>query len=140
MVKAVFVYSTELEKRSYPQDHPFNTVRAAKVRQVINSMALLSGGGRSELPPKPADRMVLKKFHTARYLQALKAAGRGRCEVDAVNMGIGTSDCPVFPGLYEYSVLAVGATLTGVEHIFRGFFTFVLHRVEQNTVQFFKHR
>jgi acetoin utilization protein AcuC len=120
MANAAFVYSTELEKRSYPQDHPFNTARATNVRQIINSMNLLSGDGRSEVPPKPADRMVLKKFHTARYLQALKAAGRGRPEVDAVNMGIGTSDCPVFPGLYEYSILAVGATLTGVDQILSG--------------------
>jgi acetoin utilization protein AcuC len=35
-------------------------------------------------------------------------------------MGIGTSDCPVFEGLYEYAVLATGATLTAAELILSG--------------------
>jgi len=117
MNKAVFVYSTELEKVSYPPEHPFSTARPKKVRQIINSMGLLSGGGRSEVAPEPAERIVLKKFHTARYLQMLKMTGMGRSDAEAVNMGVGTPDCPAFAGLYEYSLLAVGATLTGVGQI-----------------------
>jgi acetoin utilization protein AcuC len=32
-------------------------------------------------------------------------------------MGLGTADCPVFAGMYEYALLAVGATLTGAQLI-----------------------
>lgn len=35
-------------------------------------------------------------------------------------MGIGTGDCPVFKGMYEYSALACGATLTGAKLILAG--------------------
>jgi len=35
-------------------------------------------------------------------------------------MGIGTSDCPVFEGLYEYALLACGATLVGAKLILAG--------------------
>ena len=120
MKKAVFVYSPEFEKNAYPAGHPFNTSRVKRVRDVLNSMGLLSGQGRSEIPPVPVERVVLKKFHTARYLQALKAASGGNLDAIAMTMGIGSSDCPAFPGLYEYSVLAVGATLTGVREILAG--------------------
>ncbi len=118
--KAIFIYSTELEKHSYPPEHPFNTVRAQKTRQIINSMGLLSGSGITEVAPVPAERIVLKKFHSARYLHALRNASKGRWDVEALNMGIGTSDCPIFNGLYEYAVLATGATLIGAKQILSG--------------------
>ncbi|MHC4679658.1 MAG: acetoin utilization protein AcuC [Planctomycetota bacterium] len=117
MRKAVFIYSSELEEYGYPPDHPFNTIRAQKTREILNAMDLLSGNCRSEVPPAPAERIVLKKFHSARYLHALKTAAGGRWEAEALGMGIGTQDCAVFEGLYEYATLATGATLVGAELI-----------------------
>ena len=35
-------------------------------------------------------------------------------------MGIGTGDCPVFEDMYDYSVLACGATVAGAEMILAG--------------------
>ena len=80
-------------------------------------MGLLSGPGRSEVAPVPAERIVLKKFHSARYLHALKTAAQGHWDYEAIEMGIGTSDCPVFRDMYDYSVWACGATLTGANLI-----------------------
>jgi len=115
--KCVFIYSEELEEYQYPPEHPFNTIRARKTREVVNSMGLLSGGGRSEAAPVPAERIVLKKFHSARYLHALKTASKGKWDSEALNMGIGTQDCPVFEGLYDYAVLAAGGTLVAANLI-----------------------
>jgi len=118
--KAAFIYSAELEKFSYPADCPFNTDRAGQVRKILNSMDLLSGDNRSEVAPVPAERVVLKKFHSARYLHALKTAAKGRWDTEALNMGIGTLDCPVFAGMYDYGVLATGGTLTAAKLILSG--------------------
>ena len=120
MRKAVFIYSAELEQYHYPADHPFNTARARKTREILESMQLLSGRDRREVAPEPAERPVLKKFHTARYLHALKSASEGHAEPSAINMGIGTGDCPVFEGLYDYSVLAGGGTIKGARLILDG--------------------
>jgi acetoin utilization protein AcuC len=117
MSNAVFIYSAELEKYQYPPEHPFNTIRAKRVMEILESMGLLTGTGKSIVAPEPAERVVLKKFHTARYLHALKTASKGHWDTEALSMGIGTQDCPVFKGLYEYSVLATGATLIGAELI-----------------------
>ncbi len=118
--KAVFIYSAELEKYNYPPEHPFNTIRAKKTREIVNSLGLLTGDGRSEVPPIPAERLVLKKFHSARYLHALRTAAKGRWDTEALNMGIGTGDCPVFEGLYEYALLATGATLVAAKLLLSG--------------------
>ncbi len=117
---AAFIYSPRLEEISYPPEHPFNTSRAKKTRDVINSMGLLAAPDRIEVPPEPADRIVLKKFHTARYLHNLQNASKGHWDYDALSMGLGTSDCPVFKGMYEYAVLAVGATITAAQLILDG--------------------
>ena len=118
--KAAFIYSAELEKYRYPPEHPFNTIRAKKTREIVKSLGLLTGNGRSEVPPVPAERLVLKKFHSARYLHALKTAAKGRWDTEALNMGIGTGDCPVFEGLYEYTLLATGATLVAAKLLLSG--------------------
>ncbi|MBN2181190.1 MAG: acetoin utilization protein AcuC [Sedimentisphaerales bacterium] len=120
MKNVVFIYSAELEKYQYPPEHPFDTVRAQRVLKVIQSMGLLSGPGRSLVAPVPAERLVLKKFHSARYLHALKEASRGKWDIEALNMGIGSQDCPVFKGLYEYATLATGATLVGADMLIKG--------------------
>ena len=117
MRKAVFIYSDELEKYRYPLEHPFNTIRARKTREFVNFRGLLSGSGRSEAAPEPAERIVLKKFHSARYLHALQTASNGKGDSEALNMGIGTQDCPVFEGLYDYAVLVAGGTLTAAKLI-----------------------
>ncbi len=83
-------------------------------------MGLLAGDGKIEVAPRPAERIVLKKFHTGRYLHALRNAKEGRWDAEASGMGIGTEDCPVFDGLYEYATLATGATLVATELILSG--------------------
>lgn len=118
--KAAFIHSPELEKYPYPSNCPFNTTRASKTRKILDSMGLLLGDDRSEVASKPAERAILKKFHTARYLHTLKDASKGKFGPSALNMGIGTPDCPVFSGMYDYSAWACGATLTGVNLILSG--------------------
>lgn len=69
------------------------------------------------MPPEPVDRLTLKKFHSASYVRTLKRSSEGQWESQALSMGIGSADCPVFDGLYEHAVLATGATLMGARMI-----------------------
>ena len=118
--KAVFIHSKELEDFAYPTEHPFITKRAALTCNKLTSMGLLSGPDRDVAGPLPATREELEAFHTPRYLEALRRAGDGDLDPDALFMGLGSSDCPVFEGMYDYSVLACGATLTGARLLLSG--------------------
>jgi acetoin utilization protein AcuC len=117
MRRSAFIHSQEIEKYHYPEDSPFKTERAGRTRQVLYTMGLLQGQNIREVAPKPADRRTLKKFHTARYLHAMKQAEAGQWDLEALRMGLGTTDCPIFRGMTDYAVLAAGATLTGAELI-----------------------
>ena len=118
--RAAFIHSEEIEQYSYPADCPFKPERAAGVRKTLASMGLLCGEGISQVAPKPADRKAIKRFHPARYIHAIKNAAAGRWDVEALHMGIGTEDCPIFTAMYDYAMLATGATLLGAEMILSG--------------------
>jgi len=90
------------------------------MREVVESMGLLSGAGRVEVAPKPLDLALLETFHSRRYLDVLQAAAKGELGLEGLEMGLGTPDCPVFHDLYDYAVLASGATVTGAELILEG--------------------
>jgi len=114
---AVFVHSPELERYSYPENCPFSAKRAGLTRQKIASMGLLGGDDAREAPPQMASRSELETYHSPRYLDAILKAQAGELDADAFLMGLGTPDCPLFPGMYEYAAWACGATLTGARLI-----------------------
>jgi len=115
--QAIFIYTTELEKYHYPDGNPFKTERAGKTYAILKSMDLLTGPGLEEKIPSLAPRNILEKFHTPRYLDALEAVSKGKLDVEAFRMGIGSEDCPAFKQVYEYASLACGATLEGARLI-----------------------
>ena len=120
MRTSVFLHSPELEQYNYPSECPFNTSRASLMRKTIVSMDLLSGDDRIEVAPQKATRAELEKFHLPHYLDALNRAQKGDLGPDGFAMGLGTPDCPVFRGMYDYAALAAGASITGARMILSG--------------------
>ena len=118
--KSIFLHSTDLEQLSYPAASPFKTNRAALTRKTVFTMGLLSGEGRAEVAPVKATRTDLEKFHKPHYLDAILAAENGELSATAFSMGLGTEDCPVFKGMYDYASLASGASLTGARLLLSG--------------------
>ena len=118
--RAAFIHSEQMERYSYPAESPFIISRAGKTREILDTLGLLTGEGRRQVAPVRPDNAVLEKFHSARYLHTLKSASEGKFDTEAVSMGIGTPDCPVFRDMYDYSVMAFGGTLKGVDLILCG--------------------
>ncbi|MCK5055086.1 MAG: acetoin utilization protein AcuC [Candidatus Aminicenantes bacterium] len=119
-LKAVFLYSPEWDKINYPQGCPFDTGRAGKTRSTLKSMGILGGSHQREVVPAKATRSEMERFHKPEYLDAIKNAEKGILPPGAFAMGIGTPDCPVFHGMYEYASLASGASITGARMILSG--------------------
>jgi acetoin utilization protein AcuC len=118
--KKVFIHCPELEQYPYPDACPFKTSRAGRVRAMLASMGLLTGGDKAEAAPRAATFEDMAQFHTPDYLDALRRANEGEYEMDMLYMNLGTGDCPVFHGMYDYAALAAGATLTGARLIADG--------------------
>ena len=120
IIKNIFLHSAELEAYAYPDTCPFNISRAGKVFKTVKSMGLLGGSDRELFTPVAATREQIQKLHSSDYLDAMKLAGKGQFNPEMLHYGLGTGDCPVFEGMYDYAKLAVGATLTGVDQILAG--------------------
>ncbi len=84
-------------------------------------MGLLSGSDRKELAPQPLTRKELEWYHHPAYLDILATASHASdLTPAALDMGLGTPDCPVFPGLLDYVRLAGGGTLTAARRLLAG--------------------
>lgn len=118
--KAVFLYPKEIEKYHYPPDCPFKTERAFQLRKTLVSMGLLTGKDRSEIESLPASIESIVSFHNREYLDALKESESGHWSIDALNMGIGGPETPVFKGMFGYGAFACGATLKAAQLLFDG--------------------
>ena len=120
MADKVILHCDELEKYKYPDTCPFKISRAGKVKALLSSLNMYTHDDAIEVAPVPADRQILEKIHAPEYLDELKRAGEGYFDTSMLHMGLGTSDCPVFKGMYDYAVLAGGATVTGAKMILDG--------------------
>lgn len=118
--RAAFIYSGEIEGYRYPRDCPFKTERAQRTKGILSSMEYYTGQGRVEIAPERATNDELLLYHTKEYLDALKRVSSGRVGSQDLFMGFGTDDCPIFPDLYRYSVLAVGGSITAAKLILDG--------------------
>jgi len=120
-LRRAFIYSPDLDRGGYPDDCPFNTQRPRKTRETVESMGLLAGDGVDEVPPVPLTRVELERFHTPDYLTALQKAGWGELTPDeALAVGLGTADCPIFKNMFEYCSLAAGGSVTGARLLLEG--------------------
>ncbi len=117
MHTALFV-SPRILAYSYGANHPFQIERVSDVLLLLNALELLPRDG-SPRDYLPASRSDLERFHEASYLDCLEASDasdRGR----ALACGLGTSDNPVFPGLWEACLLVAGGSLASANWLLEG--------------------
>ncbi len=120
MAEAAFIYSESLASFDYGDDHPFKPMRARNTMELCNRHGLLYAIGVIRPEPRRATRDELELFHDPAYLDILARANLGSHDLAMLEAGIGTSDCPVLKGIYDFCLETVGATLTGVETVLAG--------------------
>jgi acetoin utilization protein AcuC len=116
-MKSFFIYSKEGADFEYSPDHPFRPERTDMTFELSKKYGLFDEPWISIVPPESIPEEILLIFHTEGYLNALKAAGRGEITEDTAKAGLGTSDNPIFPEMFEKSNLAAGGTLVGMRHV-----------------------
>lgn len=110
---AAFIHSKDIEQYHYPEDCPFRTERAEMTKSMLESMGLYTGNVRRQVSPIPATLDEALWFHAPEYLETLKNISQGTFDPSVLEMGIGQPETPIFKGVYDYSLLAAGGTLTG---------------------------
>ncbi|MBI5015503.1 MAG: acetoin utilization protein AcuC [Deltaproteobacteria bacterium] len=121
MPRAVFLYSEVLAGFDYGDDHPFKPLRARNARELCRRCGLFDSPEASQMEPGPADDEALGLFHEPEYLDVLRRVSGGEGpSLEALARGLGTEECPLLPGIYDFCLRAAGATLRAVDLVADG--------------------
>ena len=96
-------------------DHPLNPVRLDLTIRLARELGVLDAA--SVLAPIPADERQLLTIHDAGYLAAVREASVNPA---FEGYGLGTSDDPVFRGMYEASALVAGGSALAAREMWSG--------------------
>jgi len=115
--KEVLVFSTEFGRHSYGTHHPLKVERLQLTMELIEAYGLFDSAKAPWVEAREADEKDLLLIHSPQYLAVLKSANTGQAPLNARQFGLGGGDNPVFPGLYDWSLMVTGATLECVRQI-----------------------
>lgn len=95
--------------------------------RLIEAYGLLALERAAVLEPRLAQEEEVLRFHHADYLAALRRSDSGNLFPSAYSYGLGTPDDPIFPGVFSWSLLVTGASLSAAEAIEGGGFDFAFN-------------
>ncbi len=119
-MKTAFVYTDAYLDYDYGPTHPLKIIRLKLAYELIRAYGLLSLPSVQAIITRKAEEDDLATFHSKEYLGILKQANDGHLRGDACSYGLGPGDNPIFPGLYDWSLLVTGATLQAVNFVASG--------------------
>ena len=116
-MKSVFIYTSAFDTYSLSTDHPFKPYKATMVYELCYRYGLFDHPWISVFEPKQSAEEVMAEFHSREYIEALKSCNSGYFDFTMLHYGLGTGDNPVFKGVYDFSLLVLGATIAGTQFI-----------------------
>lgn len=119
-MRSAFLYSEKFAGLKAYEGYPWLFERSEATYQLAKRLGLFDHEWISICTPEPASFEELTAFHTEEYLAVLKKANNGNFKEEWLHYGIGTTECPVYEGVYDYHALAVGSTLLGADLVERG--------------------
>ena len=116
---SIVVYSGRFGDFSYGENHPFNPGRARVALRTIDEAGYLSEPWIRVEEPRMITKERLVQTHSPEFVDALHKANRGKWLDEFVQVNLGTDDCPIFKGIFDYVLLYASATATGVDLIMK---------------------
>ena len=116
-MKTAFIYTNAYLDYDYGPTHPLRIIRLKLTYDLIKAYELLDLPSVQFIPTIKAEEKDLAAFHSEEYLEILKQANEGHLTGSAYYFGLGPGDNPIFPGLYNFSLLLAGATLQAVDFV-----------------------
>jgi acetoin utilization protein AcuC len=109
-LKTAFVYTDRYFSYDYGDSHPLRIERLRLTHDLCEAYGLFDLPNTGRIETQPATEPEILRFHEPDYTEALKQASAGRLHGN-YHFGLGPGDNPVFPGLWEWSLLHTGASL-----------------------------
>ncbi len=115
-----FIHDPAVARFSYGASHPLKPIRLKLTVELIKACGLLLPDDPRLIVPVPATRQDLLAFHTPDYINMLEASNGGAEPPGAAAYGLGYGDNPVFPGMYDWSLLVAGSSLKAADLVESG--------------------
>ena len=119
-MKTAFIYSDKFAGFDYGPGHPLRPFRLKLTYELIKTCGLLSSADPRVIEPQPARLEDLLTWHTKDYVDMLKASNNGEYVAGSEAYGLGPGDNPIFAGMFDWSRLVAGASLTAADLVDRG--------------------
>ncbi|HPI92933.1 MAG TPA: acetoin utilization protein AcuC [Deltaproteobacteria bacterium] len=119
-MKSAFIYTSAFDTYSLGTDHPFKPYKASMVYELCYRYGLFDHPWIKVHEPQPSAEEVMAEYHSREYIDALKSCNGGTFDFTMIHFGLGTSDNPIFKGVYDFSLLVLGATIEGAQLISSG--------------------
>lgn len=111
---------SSLLQHDFGDYHPFKIHRLGLTYNLIQTYGLTEAPGVTILEPRMATHSEALGFHTQAYLECLRLAGEGTRTPHLIAHGLGSSDNPVFPGVYDWAMSVAGASIVCAQEILSG--------------------
>lgn len=105
-----FFYTQRYSSFDYGASHPLKIERLQLTYDLCKAYGLFDLPEARLVETEPATETDILRFHTPQYVQVLKRAEQELSDGDFAH-GLGPGDNPVFPGLWQWSLLHTGASL-----------------------------
>lgn len=115
----ILSYSDKLSSFDFGPGHPFLPARAKQLMDLLSRYSLVYEEDQQIVPPQPLDEELLYLFHTKRYIELLKKAELGEISPEMLEAGLGTEDCPIVKGMFDFCLTASGGTHQGALMLLR---------------------
>ena len=118
-MRNAFLYTENYFAYDYGASHPLKIERLRLTYDLCRVYGLFHLPEGDLIESGPATEPEILAFHTPEYVEVLKRASRGDTDWDFAH-GLGPGDNPVFPGLWEWSLLHAGASLHAARLVSEG--------------------
>jgi acetoin utilization protein AcuC len=109
-MNTAFVYTSRYFAYTYGGSHPLKNERLRMTYDLCKAYGLFDLPGTAMVETVPATEQEILWFHERAYTEVLEKASRGLISENYL-YGLGPGDNPVFPGVWEWSLLQSGASL-----------------------------
>lgn len=118
MPKTSFFYTDRFQNYNLGITHPLQPIRLQRTYELLYQL----GAWKSiEIPdPEPCTKEDLQDIHSQEYLTFTEMLSNGQRPPSYRHYGFGSSDNPVFPGMWESSLLYSGASKNAAEAVMDG--------------------
>lgn len=116
----VLVDPERLSRFDFGSAHPFKIQRLALTFELLRAYGLIDRGDVRVVALREAADDEALGFHSQGYLEALRLASSGMWVPNQFSHGLGTTDNPVFPDVYEWAMLVAGGSIDAAAVLVEG--------------------